>query len=110
MPAHDERGSRCEWNHGRQAGSGKIREEENDGRCRDILGEDRRMTYIKLKPCPWCGRPTNLIEAGGLFYVSCAEKGMFYYNCDRVAIIYYDSAEKAIAGWNNNESIRGMNK
>lgn len=64
------------------------------------------MTYQKLKNCPWCGRPTKLIEAGGFYYVTCGDELIWNYTCDRVTVVYYESAEKAIEGWNKNEVVR----
>lgn len=66
------------------------------------------MTFQKLKPCPWCGRPTKLINYGDLYFVTCDDATNKWMNCGRVVTTYYQSIEDAVTGWNNEETLNAI--
>ena len=63
------------------------------------------MTYKKLRTCPWCGRQTQLKKYGELYSVECDNS-----ECNRVCFVYYNTVGEAVDGWNNEESLRGIDK
>lgn len=66
------------------------------------------MIYQKLKNCPWCGRPTKLINYKDLYFVTCDDSVNEWMNCGRVVTVYYQSVEDAVKGWNEEETLNAI--